>query len=548
MDTRVDIARLIEGDVVTDPETLKKFSRDTSIFERTPELVVFPKNAADVSAIVRAVHDAKEKGERVSVTARAAGTDMTGGPLTDSILLVFTKYMNRMLETGPDYAIAEPGMYYRDFEKTTRAQSGAILPPYPASRELVALGGMIANDAGGELTLRYGKMHDYVQELDVILSDGSQATLKSLTDAELESKKKEATLEGEIYRRMDALVRGHKEEIERARPNVTKNSAGYALWDICDRRGRFDLARLIVGSQGTLALITRARLRIERPSEHRALLVVFLSDLETLPEIVKRVRSFNPESFESYDDHTWRIAVRYGWQFLKRVGFGDMVRLAFAFLPEVWMTLTGGVPKLVLMAEFAEDSIEKAQETARRAYDKVRELGVPCRLAFGKMEAEKYWKIRRESFALLRHAYHGLKAVPFIDDIIVHPDDYPKFLPELRALLSEYNVIYTIAGHIGDANFHIIPLENLAVPEHRRVIRELTPKVYALVAKYNGSITAEHNDGIIRTPYLSLMFSPAMIDLFAETKRIFDPLNILNPGKKTGGTLEDIERSMMRHA
>lgn len=209
------------------------------------------------------------------------------------------------------------------------------------------------------------------------------------------------------------------------------------------------------------------------------------------------------------------------------------------------MTVTRGVPKLVLLAEFAEDSDREAKDKAHKARAALSDLPIGTQIALGTME-KKYWKIRRESFALLRKHIHGLHAAPFIDDIVVHPDDYPRFLPELSALLARYDIMHTIAGHIGDANFHIIPLVNLGRPEHRRVIMKLTPEVYALVAKYKGSITGEHGDGIIRTPFLGTMFSQEVLELFAETKHIFDPLNIFNPGKKVGGTVADIEKFMMK--
>lgn len=546
MGMRDDIASRIHGDAADDPETLKKFSRDTSIFERKPSLVLHPKHANDVASVVKYAAEAKRRGENISVTARGAGTCMSGGPLTDSIVVSFTKYLNRMIEVGADYAVAEPGMYYRDFEKITLEKTGMLLPPYPASREICALGGMIANNAGGELTLRYGKMDRYIQELEVVLSDGSRAMLRPLEARELEEKKKEQTLEGEIYRKMDELLAKNRAEIAAAKPNVSKSSAGYALWDVADAdRGTFDLTRLIAGSQGTLALVTRARLSLAKPKPHHAMLVIFLSDLTALPEVVRRVRTFGPESFESYDDHTFKLAVRYGYEFLKHIGFWKSIKLALSFLPEIQMTFMRGVPKLVLLAEFAEDSDTEARDKAHEAQDTLNNLPVSTEIALGMME-QKYWKIRRESFALLRKHVHGLHAAPFIDDIVVHPDDYPKFLPELNALLARYDIMHTIAGHIGDANFHIIPLVDLGNPEHRKIIMKLTPEVYALVAKYKGSITGEHGDGIIRTPFLSLMFSPKMLELFAETKRIFDPLNILNPGKKVGGTMEDIERFMIR--
>lgn len=546
MNIREELARSIKGDVADDTETLAVHSHDTSIFERTPSLVVFPKDADDVSAAVRVVAEAKKNGESVSITGRAAGTCMSGGSLTDSIVLSFTKYMNRMTAVGDDFASAEPGMYYRDFEKETMAKIGMLLPSYPASREICAIGGIVNNNSGGELTLRYGKTERFIQELDVVLSDGSRATLKPLTTAELEEKKKQQTLEGSIYRDISTLIEENKEVIAAAKPNVTKNSAGYSLWNVVDeKRGTFDLTQLIAGSQGTLALTTRAQLKLQKPKEHHAMLVIFLSDLKLLPEIVKRVLSFSPESFESYDDHTFKLAIKFGFDFLKHLGLWQSIKLAFSFLPEVRMVFVSGVPKLVLLAEFAENSDEAAQRQANHARAALADLPVSTQIALGTME-KKYWKIRRESFALLRKHMKGLHAAPFIDDLVVHPSDYPTFLPELSELLGHYDIIYTIAGHIGDGNFHIIPLVDLGNPKHRQTIMELSPKVYELVAKYKGSTTGEHGDGIIRTPFLHHMYSKKVLDLFTETKRIFDPQNIFNPGKKVGMTLEDIERFMIK--
>lgn len=547
MSLRDELKSLIKGDVLDDAQTLATYSRDTSIFTRTPQIVVFPKDAADVSAIITYVQKARLNGETISLAARSAGTDMTGGDLTDGISVVFTKYMNHLGEITTDTASAEPGVYYRDFEKATLAKTGKIIPSYPASRELCAIGGMVSNNSGGELTLRYGKTNSYVRALDVVLSDGSRTTLKPLTTGELWQKEAQKDFEGEIYRTMHALLKENSQEIEDARPHVTKNSAGYALWNVMDNeKGTFDLTQVVVGSQGTLALVTQATLGLVKLKEHRAMLVVFLSDIDILPEIVRRVMQFGPESFESYDDQTFKLAVRFMPQIVSQFGFVQMVKLGFSFIPEVWMALTGGIPKLVLMAEFAEDTAEEALEKARAARASLDGMAVTTKIAKSETESAKYWTIRRESFALLRKNLKGLYASPFIDDIVVHPDDYPHFLPELNAILLQHHLLYTIAGHIGDANFHIIPLMDLSKPEARKEILELQPKVYELVAKYKGSTTGEHNDGIIRTPYLPMMYSAKMIELFAEVKKIFDPLNILNPGKKVGGTIEDIERSMIK--
>lgn len=543
-----ELRSMISGEVSTEETDKITFSRDTSIFEITPSLIVYPKNKEDVSAVMRLVHNKKNLGENISITGRSAGTDMTGGPLTPSIVMGFTKYMNHIGRIEGDRAITEPGVFYRDFEKET-LKHGLILPSYPASRELCALGGIINNNSGGERTLAYGKTERYVEELSVVLSDGSQVTLRPLSMDELAQKETQQDLEGEIYRRVHALVETNYDAIMSAKPQVTKNSAGYALWNVYDKeRGIFDLTKLIVGAQGTLGMVTEAKIRLVRPKEHRAMLVMFLHDLENLPEIVHRVLARKPESFESYDDKTFTLAIRFLPSMLKKMGIKKIFTLGFSFLPELWTVITGGIPKLILMAEFAEETPEEAAAKAEETLKALADLPIRTRIARTEAEEEKYWIIRRESFSLLRKSIHGLHASPFIDDFVVVPEKLPEFLPELNALLAQYDLIYTIAGHVGDGNFHIIPLMNLADPKAREIIMELSPKVYELITKYKGSITGEHNDGIIRTPYLPMMFGEKICGLFVEIKNIFDPLNILNPKKKVGGTLEDIRAHMITHS
>lgn len=539
-------------DTAADAETLQKYSRDASVFSITPSLVAFPKNADEVSSIVRAAKRAKAEGEDISITARSAGTDMSGGSLTHSVMLDVTRYMNRIEEVSGEkgartgYVTAEPGAYYRDVEKETN-KKGLVFPSFPASKDLCAIGGIVSNNSGGELTLSYGKTDRYVRELDVVLSDGSKAIVRPLSMEELAEKEAQQDTEGTMYREIHALIEKNAEEIERARPTVSKNSSGYNLWDVLDKKnGVFDLTKLLTGSQGTLALITRATLGLVKLPPKRSLLVMFVSDLHFLPELVHTVLAQKPESFESYDDKTFHLAVRFLPALIGNLGLIKSIRLGFSFLPELFMVATGGVPKLVLLAEFADESEARAQQTASAVLREVTQrFPVKARVATSEADAEKYWTIRRQSFALLRK-YRKLRATPFIDDFVVPPDSYPTFLPELNDILDDYDTVYTIAGHIGNGNFHIIPLMDLKRPRDRQAIVELSTKVYRLVTKYKGSITGEHNDGIIRTPYLPLMFSPRMIELFAEVKRIFDPQHIFNPGKKVDGSIEHIRQYMIK--
>ena len=553
-DLKNALAEVMEGEVDDSESARRIASRDTSLFERMPELVAYPVDADDVSSIVKEVARARSAGADISLTARSAGTDMSGGPLTTSVVVSLKNldsigeiHVGRTTSYMDGYAITEPGVFYRDFENATLAK-GLILPSYPASREIAAMGGIVANNSGGERTLEYGKTEKYVEELDVVLSNGSQATFKSLVPEELEEKKKLQTLEGKIYREMDALLVENASLIESHRPKVSKNSAGYALWSIRDyKTGRFNLAKLICGSQGTLALWTKAKLALVKPKEHRAMLVIFLHDLNILPEIVKRVLPMNPESFESFDDHTFTLAVKLIPGMLSQMGWIKAAKLGIDFIPEMEMVLTGGVPKLLLMIEFAEDTIEVADAKAIKTRDSLADLNLKMKIEKNEKESEKYWIVRRESFNLLRKNVHGLHTAPFIDDFVVPPACYPEFLPKMNALLDEYksHFIYTIAGHVGDGNFHIIPLMDLSKEENRQVILDLAPKIYELVIAEGGTTTGEHNDGIIRTPYLPMLFGAEMVALFEKTKKIFDPLNIFNPGKKVGGTFADIKRDMI---
>ncbi|MCA9360308.1 FAD-binding oxidoreductase, partial [Candidatus Kaiserbacteria bacterium] len=253
-----------------------------------------------------------------------------------------------------------------------------------------------------------------------------------------------------------------------------------------------------------------------------------------------------PESFESYDDKTFGIMLRIFPKLLKKLG-GNPFKLMLDFLPEVKMILTGGIPKLVLMAEFVGDTEEEVVLAANRAQKSVlASFEVSTHVTKTQKEGEKFWTIRRESFKLLRENVHGKHTAPFIDDISVRPEKLPEFLPKLYAIMADYKLIFTIAGHIGDGNFHIIPLMDYSRPDFSKIIRELSERVYKLVGEYDGSITGEHNDGLIRTPYLGQMFSEEMLSVFKDVKNVFDPKKIFNPHKKVDGDMDLLLKSIKK--
>ncbi|MEK7651840.1 MAG: FAD-binding oxidoreductase [Patescibacteria group bacterium] len=536
----------LKGEVRLDEATIKEYSRDASIFEIKPEVVIAPAEVADIQKIVAFVNTAKKTDRGVSITPRAGGSCMSGGALNTSIILDFKTHFNRLIELGSDYAIAEPGMYYRDFEKETLARD-LLLPPFPASREICALGGMVGNNAAGEKTLTHGKIEDYVLELNVVLADSKEYVFKAMDENELKEKLALQTFEGEIYRKVNQLLKDNQTLIERAKPNVSKNSAGYYLWNIYDKEKKtFDLTKLFVGSQGTLGIVTKIKVRLVPPEKNSTMVVVFLKNLDNLVAIVQKILTLKPETFESYDDYTLKLAIRFLPDLIKILKPKNMIKMGWQFLPEFWMTLTGGFPKLVLLAEFTGKTHEESYQKAQNAFNQVKAMGVKTHLIKDEQEANKYWVIRRESFALLRKHVKNKHTAPFIDDIIVRPEFLPEFLPKLNKLIQKYKLTYTIAGHVGNGNFHIIPLMDFKDPNTAKIIPKLSDEVYNLVLSYHGSITAEHNDGLIRSPYLKQMYGEKVFKLFEETKKIFDPKNIFNPGKKVGSSLEYAMQHIIR--
>ncbi len=531
-----ELRAVVKGEVLDSPEALERASRDASLFRVVPEVVVQPRDANDLCTLVRFATEQKKAGRHISLTARSAGTDMSGGPLGDSIIVDMTAHFTRTLEVGEGYAIVEPGVYFRDFDAKT-AEKGLELPSYTASRRINTVGGMVGNDSGGEKNLKYGKTARYVEELEVVLADGKTHTLRALEGKALGNKLREESFEGELYRKVAALLQEHRSEIEQAKPVVSKNSSGYALWDIGDGSSRLDLARLMVGSQGTLGIVTKMRFKLVRPKPYSSMLIIFLRDLADLRELVPAALTHGPDSFESYDDKTFSLAIRYFPEFAAQLKSG-VLGLFLSFLPELWMLLRGGVPKLVLLIEFRAETQAEAFNATKRLQTDIEKLGLheAMRISPDERHSGKYWAIRRESFNLLRKKVRGMRTAPFIDDFVVPPSSLPEFLPKLQEILSRYDLTYTVAGHVGDGNFHIIPLIDPKRDGIAELIEKLSHEVYELVLSFHGSITGEHNDGLVRTPWVPKMFGPVMLSLFVDVKNMFDPLGIFNPGKKVGTT------------
>jgi FAD/FMN-containing dehydrogenase len=497
--------------------------------------------------LVAAVNECRQQNPALSITARSAGTDMSGGAVNESIIVDFTKYFNQIEEVTSKSARTQPGVLYRVFEKAT-LEKGALLPSFPASRELASVGGMVANNSGGEKSLEFGKTENFVTKLNVVLADGKSYQLEPLDKAGLAAKQALKGFEGDLYRQMFELLDKNYDAIKAAKPHVTKNSTGYNLWDVWDREtGIFDLTKLFVGSQGTLGLVSDINFRLINDKPHNGVLVAFMKNTDNLGEVINTVLIQKPASFESFDNHTLILSIKFFFFFHKTLGWKGLFKLGLQLLPDA-LLLFRGIPKLVLLIEF---SGETPQEVANKVHA-MKLILKPYKLEATEEDSTeaKAWKfriMRRESFNLLRKKVKDKHTAPFIDDFVVPPPHLVEFLPQLNDIIKKYKLVATVAGHMGDGNFHVIPLMKIEEPAERAKLRPAMTEVNNLVLKYGGSISGEHNDGMIRGPWLEPMYGPEIFALFKQTKQIFDKDNIFNPHKKTDATWDYTMAHIRQH-
>ncbi|MDB5180193.1 MAG: Oxidoreductase [Candidatus Saccharibacteria bacterium] len=528
------LERGFSGDLDDTAEALAFYSHDASMFELIPKLVIKPKNTKDVEAAVKLVGEQKKHNPDLSLTARSAGTDMSGAAINDSIIVDFNKYFREVISVKEDISVTQPGVFFRDFDVAT---GDYLLPSYPASRDLASVGGMINNNSGGEKSLEFGKTEKYVPELKLVFADGIERVVKPLTKAELDVKMAQDDFEGKVYKDLFALIDGNYEKIKAAKPNVSKNSTGYNLWNVWDREtGVFDMTQMIIGAQGTLGFVTEGTFKLVPRPKHSGLLVLFMHDIDKLGDVIKTVMKHKPATFESFDDATLLLVMKFMPSFLKMLGPVRFIHFLFTLIPD-GMQLLRGFPKLVLMVEF---NGETEDEVRQKIVTLHKELS-PFRARYEingfeedptEADSEKFWIMRRNSFQLLRSKVKDKHTAPFIDDLIVNPEHLPEFLPKIRVIIKKYKLLATIAGHMGDGNFHIIPLMKLEDPNDRAKLLPAMKEVDELVLKYKGSLSGEHNDGLVRGPWLEQMYGKEVVDLFRAAKDIFDPQHIFNPHKK----------------
>jgi len=509
------------GSVTDNDDVRQFFATDASIFTISPEAVVYPRNTADVRKTIKLAAERTQAGKPLSVVPRGKGTDQGGGAVGDGLQLVFPAYMNRLIRLTKDTVTVQPGMSYKALQQILHTH-GRFLPPYPASLDYSTVGGAVGNNAAGEKTVKYGATRDFVVGLKVVLADGSLIETRRISARELNRKKGQADLEGDIYRKLDSLILDHEDIIAKAKLKVSKNTAGYALERVRGKDGSFDLGQVIIGAQGTLGVVTEITFKTVVWNQRTTLLVGYFDDLRQVSDAITKLVALSPSALELVDHHLLAYVRRHQSQDLENL------------LPDT-------LPKIVLLVEFDDGSQFAQNMHARRAQTILKKHAGDFRVSTDPIEQEALWKIRRSAAAVIWMAPGAKKALPFIEDGIVPAARLGTFLERTYKLLQKYDLDIAVWGHAGDANLHLQPFLDLSKKKDVEKMLDLSHDFTELVISLGGSTSAEHNDGLIRAPYLQQLYGTAMYELLRQTKHIFDPHNVLNPGKKV-----DVTESIMR--
>lgn len=529
------------GGISSSKDVLEKYSTDESIFHIRPQVVIQPKNRRDVEIAAKLVAEETKHFSSLSLTPRAAGTGLSGGSLTDSVVLDVLPHLTGISQPethkGTVTITCEPGAMWRDVEKRLKSK-GAYIPSYTSSKDICTVGGSVANNAAGPDSLRYGHTANWIESLDVVLADGKTYTIKPLKLSEYKALAKQKTEHARIAREVFALIEKNEKAIKASQPKTAKNSAGYALWHVFsdgvaafkNGTGTFDLTRLIAGSQGTIGIIVEMTMKTIPIPKETTLIVLPLFDLSQAASSIVAALKYNPINVEIFDGLTFDLALKNPSFFKTRLEGIEYYRVLLSMYTTYHLRFGRKTPDFTILVTL---DTETTNATPARAIAKEISAGTAkARVVTNPTEVEMYLQLRRASFSLSKLLDPGKRPAAFLEDMTVPPENLSKFFIEIKRLFKEFNVHSAVHGHGGNGHFHFYPLLDFTSKGTPALIEKMAERFYSLAVKYKGNICGEHNDGIIRTPHLAKMFSKEAIALFEKLEHIFDPDDIFNPGKK----------------
>lgn len=508
------------GEVTSSPEVRLHFAKDASIIKLVPQIIVYPRNESDVRKTARFSWQLAERGRQMPITARGGGSDTSGAAVGGGIILVFTAHLNRIVSLDPrkQTVVVEPGLIYDKLEQTLYTH-GLFLPPYPGSKHYATIGGGIANNAIGEKTVKYGSTGKYVQSLRVVLANGEVIQTGKINKRELNRKLGLSTFEGEIYRKLDALIEENSQLIASSN-RATISSSGYNLADV--KKGNdFDLTPLFIGSQGTLGIVTEAELTL---APHNPLVKMAIVSLETLTDLEAAL----PEILElkpSICDFINQAA-------LHQVSRANPNQLKGS------LQLPGAAVHLFI--EFDDDKDAAQKKGLKKLARVIERVGGYMKTAEKPEAQEQIWKIRHSIATLFMQQKGQAKAVPVAEDVSVPVTNLPEFLNQASKVYSSVGMVAAAWGHAGNGVVRMHPVLDLGQVGDRQKLFKLSAGIYESVLKLGGSITAASGDGRVRAPYMPVQHGHDMHQLMLAVKHAFDPHSILNPGVKTA-TIKEVK-------
>ncbi|MBK7360327.1 MAG: FAD-binding protein [Saprospiraceae bacterium] len=530
-----ELKNQLAGELHTDALHVGIYATDASNYQILPLAVALPKNEADVLAILR-----WSNLHKVPVMARGGGTSLVGQTVARAIVIDFTKYMDSILEFNPEerWAWVEPGIV-RDVLNQNLSAYQLHFAPDPATTSRATVGGMIANNSSGTRSIRYGKTLDHVIELKIALANGNIIQCKNLTTAELEEKLELQDEEGHIYRELFKLIQENRPEIEARFPKVMRRVGGYNLdeflnneWNLCD---------LITGSECTLALILAAKINLEPTPKHQCLCVVHFEDFFESIAHVSEIVAFKPAAVELLD----HMLIERSRENLETKHYCHFIQ---------------GDPGGVLVVEFygetQEEAIEHANALAKHLQNQQKGYAWP--VISNKQEIEAVFTVRKKGLGLLMGVKGHRKPIAFIEDAAVPLEHLSDYIREVFEVCKFNQTPVLAYAHASVGLLHVKPLLDLRDGEDIERMKKISSQVLQLVKKYKGSWSGEHGDGLARSPYNEEFFGNQLYRAFQTVKAVFDPMNLLNPGKivdapavdsnlRYGTTYKDIAFQSMFH-
>ncbi len=540
------------GGISTKKDLLDTYSTDESIFSIRPQVILQPKNRRDVEIATAVVAEQTKRFTSLSLTPRAAGTGLGGGSLTDSISIDLCAHLNNFGDVvekkGKITFTCEPGTMWREVEKKLKSH-GAYLPPYPASKDICSIGGAVGNNAAGPDSLRYGHCADWVESLDIVLHDGHTYTIKPLTHREFQLLIKQDHEHARIAKAIFELISKNEKEIKAGQPKTKKNTAGYPLWSVMPQgiakfkkgEGTFDLTRLVSGSQGTIGIIVNLTMRAILIPKNTTLIAVPIFELEEAADSIVSVLTYNPINVEVFDALTFDLALRNPNFFKARLSGIKYYQVMLAMYTLYHVRFRRRIPEFTVLITLDEETA--AKHDLADVVSKISSKNARARVISNPIEAEVYTQIRNASYTLSKFQDPTKRPAAFLEDMTVPPENLSKFFVQIKRLLKEFNVTAAVHGHGGNGHFHFYPLLDFTNKTTPALVEKMAEKFFDTAIKFKGNICGEHNDGIIRTPFLHKMFNKKMLEIFKQTEAIFDPDDIFNPGKKVNPRF-DIKATM----